>query len=137
MVFKHLMYVHLFCSHIKPAVMTLKEKAQDIYNKLGQGQLLEAFDAYYHDDVVMTEPRGTREGKPTCRDYEVQFLNSIKEFHNLDVTAVTSDEENNITTVESAMDVTFQDGNRANMEQVAVQKWKDGKIIHERFYYEQ
>lgn len=116
--------------------MTLKEKAQDIYNKLGQGQLLEAFDEYYHDDVVMTEPRGTREGKPACRDYEVKFLDSVKEFHNLDVTAVTSDEDNNVTIVESAMDVTFADGNRANMEQIAVQKWKDGKIIHERFYYE-
>mgnify|MGYP006269609105 FL=1 len=116
--------------------MTLKEKAQDIYHKLGQGQLLTAFDEYYHDDVVMTEPRGTREGKPACRDYEVKFLESVKEFHNLDITAVTSDEENNITMVESAMDVTFQDGNRANMEQIAVQKWQDGKIIHERFYYE-
>lgn len=116
--------------------MTLKEKATDIYNKLGQGQLLEAFDTYYHEDVVMTEPRGTREGKKDCRDYEVNFLNSIQEFHGLDVKAITSDEENNVTTVESAMDVTFKDGNRANMEQVAVQKWQDGQIIHERFYYQ-
>lgn len=44
---------------------------------LGQGQLLDAFDKYYAENIVMTEPRGTREGKQVCRDYEVQFLNNI------------------------------------------------------------
>ena len=34
--------------------MTYLEKAQDIYNMLGQGQLLDAFDKYYADNVVMT-----------------------------------------------------------------------------------
>lgn len=116
--------------------MTYKERAQDIYSKLGQGQLLEAFDQYYAENVVMTEPRGTREGKATCRDYEVQFLNNIQEFHNLEVKSITSDEDAKVTTVESAMDVTFKDGNRMNMEQVAVQRWDGDHIVHERFYYQ-
>ena len=34
------------------------------------------------------------------------------------------------------MDVTFKDGNRVQMEQVAVQKWAGDQIVHERFYYE-
>jgi len=116
--------------------MTYKEKAQDIYNLMGQGQLLEAFDKYYAENIVMTEPRGTREGKATCRDYEIQFLSNIQEFHGLDVHSVASDEENATTFVESAMDVTFKDGNRVKMEQVAVQKWEGDQIVHERFYYE-
>jgi hypothetical protein len=37
--------------------------------------------------------------------------------------------------VESWMDVTMKDGKRHMMEEVAVQKWKDDQIIHERFYY--
>jgi mannitol-1-phosphate/altronate dehydrogenase len=116
--------------------MTYLEKAQDIYNHLGQGKLLEAFDKYYADNVVMTEPRGTRTGKVECRDYEVQFLNNVKEFHDLQVTGIGSDEKNGTTFVESMMDVTFKDGNRAKMEQVAVQKWEGDHIVHERFYYE-
>ncbi len=115
--------------------MTYKERAQDIYNKLGQGQLLDAFDHYYADNVVMTEPRGTREGKVACREYEENFLNMIQEFHGLDVHTITSDEDNKVTTVESTMDVTFKDGNRAKMEQVAVQRWEGDHIVHERFYY--
>ncbi len=117
--------------------MTYLEKAQDIYNMLGQGQLLEAFDKYYADNVIMTEPRGTRESKAVCRDYEVQFLNSIQEFHDLQVTGIGSDEAKGTTFVESMMEVTFKDGNRLKMEQVAVQKWEGDQIVHERFYYEQ
>jgi len=31
--------------------------------------------------------------------------------------------------------VTFKDGNRVKMEQVARQKWVGNKIVEERFYY--
>ncbi len=116
--------------------MTYLEKAQDIYNKIGQGQLLEAFDQYYADNVVMTEPTGTREGKPACRDYEQQFLDNLQEVHGLEVRNIGSDEENGTTFVENMMDVTFKDGNRVQMEQVAVQKWEGDQIVHERFYYD-
>jgi ketosteroid isomerase-like protein len=116
--------------------MTLKEKAQDLYNMIGQGQLLEGFDKYYAENVVMTEPRGTREGKSTCRDYEQQFLNSVAEFHGQDVKAIAADEDKGVVFVEVAMDVTFKEGGRVNMEQVAVQRWENGQIVHERFYYQ-
>lgn len=115
--------------------MSYKAKAQDIYDQLGQGKLLNAFDQYYAEDVVMTEPRGTRKGKAECRKYEEQFLDSIQEFHNLEVTNIGANEEDATSFVESMMDVTFKDGNRAQMEQVAVQQWKGDHIVHERFYY--
>ena len=102
---------------------------------IGQGQLLEAFDKYYAENVVMTEPTGTRNGKTACRDYEVQFLNNIQEFHNMTVDAIASDEENGVVFVETGLDVTFKDGNRVKMEQVSVQKWEGDQIAHERFYY--
>ncbi len=115
--------------------MTLKEKTQDIYNMIGQGQLMEAFEKYYADDVVMTEPMGTREGKVACREYEEQFLNNVQEVHGMEVKAITSDEATGVVMHETTMDVSFKDGNRLNMEQTGVQRWKDGKIVHERFYY--
>ena len=116
--------------------MTYKEKVQDIYNLLGQGQLLNAFDKYYAEDVVMTEPRGTRTGKAECRAYEEQFLNNIEEFHSLEINKVGSDEAAGTSFVESTMDVTFKGGHRAKMEQVAVQQWQGDQIVHERFYYD-
>ena len=44
-------------------------------------------------------------------------------------------EEDKITMSESWMDVTFKDGNRIRMEEVAVQHWEGDQIIKERFYY--
>ena len=116
--------------------MTYKEKAQDIYNQILQGNLLGAFDQYYDENVVMTEPMGTSEGKEACRAHEEQFLNSVQEFHGMEVKKLASDEDNGIVFLEVSMDATFKDGNRVNMEQVAVQQWKDDKIVHERFYYQ-
>jgi len=117
--------------------MTLKEKTQDIYKLVGAGKLLEAFDKYYGENVVITEPRGTWEGKKACRAHEEEFLSMVKEFHGLEVKAITSDEEAGVVMHETAMDVTFQDGNRVNLEQVGVQRWENGQIVHERFYYVQ
>ena len=131
---KHV-YTYMF-KHLKLKTMTYKEKAQDIYNQLGQGNLLGAFDQYYHENVVMTEPMGTREGKAACRAYEEQFLNSIQEFHGMEVKKLAADEDNAVVFLEVGMDVTFKDGNRVNMEQVAVQQWEGDKIVHERFYYQ-
>jgi hypothetical protein len=34
------------------------------------------------------------------------------------------------------MDVTFKGGQRAKMNQVAVQKWEGEQIVHEEFYYD-
>jgi len=117
--------------------MSYKEKAVEVYNMLGQGQGLEAFDKFYHDDVVMIEGTGDkREGKAINREYEEQFFSSIAEMHGGGVDAITSDEENGITMVETWMDVTFKDGNRVKMQEIARQKWQGDQIIEERFYYD-
>lgn len=116
--------------------MTYKERAQDIYNMLGQGQLLDAFDKYYAENIVMKEPRGNKEGKANCRAAEVAFLDSIQEFHGMEVRNLGSDEESATTFIESTMDVTFKNGYRANMHQVSVQKWEGDQIVHEQFFYD-
>lgn len=116
--------------------MTYFEKSKDLHDMIMNGQLLEGFDKYYHEDVVMTEPRGTREGKKACREYEEQFLGMIKEFHGMDIKAMAANEETGQVFIESGMDVTFQDGNRANLVQVSVQKWEGDQIVREEFYYD-
>ena len=60
---------------------------------------------------------------------------SVKEIHGGGIEGITSNEDDGITMVESWMDLSFQDGSRMKMEQVAVQKWQAGQIVKERFYY--
>lgn len=115
--------------------MSYLEKSKQMYEQVGQGQLLEAFDKHYAENIVMEEPAGKREGKASCRSYEEQFLNNIETFHGMDIKAMSEDSEKGKVFVELTMDITFKDGNRVSMEQVAVQQWEKDQIVHERFYY--
>lgn len=116
--------------------MSYKEKAKELYSMIGQGQAMEAFEKFYDDDVTMIEASGdVRKGKDQNREFEKEFFGNIQEFHGGGYHAITSNEEDGVTMVEAWMDCTFKDGNRMKMEEVARQKWKDGKIVEERFYY--
>lgn len=116
--------------------MSYLEKAKDIYKLMGEGKMIDAFDKYYHENVVMHEATGEiREGKAFNREFELKWMESIEAVHGGSVTNITADETNEITMVEAWTDFTPKGGERRKMEEVCVQKWKDGQIIHERFYY--
>lgn len=116
--------------------MSYYDKAKDIYDMSAQGKMLDAFEKYYHKDVVMVEATGEeRKGKDANRKFEIEFMGMIKEMHGGGVRSITSNEKEATTMVESWMDITMKDGKRSMMEEVAVQKWKGDQIIYERFYY--
>ena len=116
--------------------MSYLKKVTEMYDMVSNGQMMDAFEKYYHEDAVMIEATGdNREGKTKNREFEIQFLSSIKEFHGSGVISITSNEQTGQTAVESWMEITFKDGNRMKMEEVAVQKWEGDQIVHERFYY--
>lgn len=116
--------------------MSLLSKEQELQNMIGTGQLLDAYDKFYSEDVVMEGPNeGSVAGKEANREREVQFVESIQDIHGGGVGAITADEEAGVTMTESWMDVTFKDGNRYKLEQVSVKKWDGDQIKHERFYY--
>jgi hypothetical protein len=115
---------------------TYLEKIKDVYEMSSEGKLLEAFDKYYHPDVVMIEATGeTRNGKVANREFQEGFMSTVKEFHGLGINSIASNEDEKTTMVESWMEVTMNDGSRMKMEEVAVQQWLDDLIIKERFYY--
>ena len=98
------------------------------------GKALEAFEQYYADDVVMQENSDEpRIGKDLNRKFEIEFFSSLAEFH--EGKLVSSAVNGDTTFGEWFMDITFKNGYRAKMAQVAVRRWKDGKIASERFYY--
>ncbi len=115
--------------------MSYFDKISDIYDHIAQGTALDAFEEYYAENVVMILEDGTEvEGKDTNRERENEFFDSVEAFHGIDITAITSNEEEGLTAVESAMDVTFKGGDRISLEQVAIQEWDGDEIVRERFY---
>lgn len=107
----------------------------ELNSMIGQGQILDAFDRFYAEDVVMQENSNEPfRGKVACRQHEEEFLGSIDTFHGarLGATGVGDD----VSFAEWVFDVTFKGGGRVQMEQVTVRRWKDGQVSNERFYYD-
>lgn len=99
------------------------------------GKALEAFDELYAEDVVMQENSDAPfVGKAFNRQREIDFFSSIAEFHSGAVLSSAAGDD--VSFSEWEMDVTFKNGYRFKLNQVAVRRWKDGKIVHERFYYQ-
>ncbi len=116
--------------------MNYLAKATEMYALMEQGQMMEAFEKFYHEEVVQVEADGTeRKGKATNRDGLLMWLESLQEIHGGGTDAITANEETGVTMIETWIDVTFKNGHRLKMEEVCVQRWKGDLIIHERFYY--
>ena len=99
-----------------------------------KGQILEAFDRFYGDDVVMQEnSQEPTVGKAANRTREEQFVGSVAELHQvkLEATGASSDTTFSVWLI----DATYKGGPRVRQEQVAVRTWKDGKIVSERFFH--
>lgn len=115
---------------------TYLAKAQDMYAMCSDGKTPEAFEKYYADNVVMVEATGdTTEGKAANRARIQAWMESVAEMHNFSCTAITADEKAQVTMAECRVDATFKSGDQMQLEQVAVQRWEDDHIVHERFYY--
>ena len=117
--------------------MSLKEKVIELNTMIQSGKLMDAFEKYYHPEVVMQENNDEPTiGKDANRERELQVLKqqseTIEKFHG-HVNAVTEGED--VTMVEWTFDMTFKGGMQVKQDQIAVQKWQDGQIISERFYY--
>jgi ketosteroid isomerase-like protein len=116
--------------------MSYLDKITDIYDHIAKGTAMDAFEKYYADDVTMILEDGKAvEGKDANRKRENEFFGSVEEFHGMEISGITSNEDEAITSVESTMTVTFKGADGPmDIEQVAVQHWDGDEIAVERFY---
>jgi hypothetical protein len=113
---------------------TLKAAFEEITNLVLQGKAMEAFEKYYGDDVVMQENENPEVvGKAANRQRELEFFSKLVDFHGASVKGVAYGDDLIIS--EWFLDYTHADWGRKTYDQVSVQRWKDGKVVHERFYY--
>jgi len=113
---------------------TVKEKINHLNQLVLEGKPLEAFDLYYHDDVVMQENEGAATiGKEANRLREIEFFNSITDFRGAKILSAAAGET--VSFVKWHYDYTHKDWGVRNYTQVSVQYWENGKIIREQFFY--
>jgi hypothetical protein len=114
---------------------TLSEKINELNELVLAGRGLEAFEKFYHNDVVMQENENAPTlGKAANLVRERDFFGKAKNFHEraeiLDV-AIGKD----VTMVRWFYDYDHSEWGRKKYTQISVQHWSDGKIIREQFFY--
>lgn len=113
---------------------TLKEKIDELNSLIVQGKAMEGFEKFYDPDVVMQENEMEPiEGKEKNRQREEQFFANVTEFRTARPLNVAIGDP--CTMVEWHLDYTHKEWGVRNYKQVAVQEWKNGKIVKETFYY--
>lgn len=97
------------------------------------GRILEAFERFYADEIVMQENTAPPVvGKALNRERERAFFGSISDSK---ITLLGSAIGDGVTYSEWIFDLHFKDGRRICMTEVSARRWQGGAIVHERFYY--
>ncbi|KAM9961839.1 hypothetical protein ACTFIR_004700 [Dictyostelium discoideum] len=110
----------------------IKSNLESIIKGIQDNKILEVFDKYYHQDVIMYEKGDStnRVGKAANRKAEESFVNNAT-IHEAKLLKVLVDGNN--TAYEMFMDFTYGE-HRIKKNQWAVQQWSNDLVIKEEFY---
>jgi hypothetical protein len=114
---------------------------QEVANKLVQfcreGKFIDAINELYADNIVSLEHPGTpierSEGKEAVLAKNNHWYESVQEVHSVAISDPIVTGEFFAVTME--MDVTYKEGGRMPMKEIAVYRAKDGKIVSDQFHY--
>jgi hypothetical protein len=120
----------------KGSIMTtdIKDRVNALNQMILDGKIMEAMSEFYADDVVM----GENDAEPTVglqpNLEREQAFGEATTWHGLELRGVAVGDQVSMT--EWWMDFHYPGyGARLSFTQVAVARWRDGKIFDERFYY--
>jgi hypothetical protein len=113
---------------------TLEQKIKELNQLVLSGKSLEAFDKFYHNDVVMQENEmAPTVGKAANLQREKEFYGNVTDFRGAEMKGLAIGD--NMTTVIWRYDYTHKEWGVKKYTQVSVQHWSDGLIIREQFFY--
>ena len=117
--------------------MNTQEVAQKLVQFCREGRNIDAINELYADNVVSLEQPGTpmerAEGKEAVLAKNNYWYESVEAVHSVVISdpIVTGD----FFAVTMEMDVTYKNSGRMKMQEIAVYRVKDGKIITDQFHY--
>jgi len=118
-------------------MIKLKTNVQKLNSLIQEGKIMEAFEKYYGDEVII-QVNGNRpiSGKDENRSREMIFLKEIEKLNSAEINTVTfGGKDDNVSMTEWAINFDNKDGVRKTVYRVNVQHWKDDRIINERLYF--
>ncbi len=114
--------------------MDIAQRERELNRMILEGDVMDAFEKFYADDVVMQEgAEEPVEGKDENRRREEDFFGNVTEFRGAELNHVAVGDGVSISTW--SYDYTHADWGDQQYDQVAVREWNDdGRIEKERFF---
>jgi sulfate adenylyltransferase subunit 1 len=107
----------------------------DFQNLISSGKTIEAIEKYYADSVQLQENNDApRVGKTLAIAHEKGNMERVKYFK-INIKSSVLDETQGLVMGEMHIDFETLKGVKIEMNEAFVQRWENGKIIFERFYY--
>jgi hypothetical protein len=98
------------------------------------GQVFEALERFYDRDVAMQEnSEPPTVGLGANLEREKAFFATVETWHGSKILATAVGD--GVTFGEWENDATYKGAPRAVTRQVSIRRWRNGKIVHERFVY--
>ena len=115
----------------------LKNNVEKLNALIKEGKIMEAFDKYYGDEIVIqVNGNPPSVGKEVNRKREMIFLQEIEKLNQAEIKSVTlGGADDNVSMTEWAIDLENKEGVKKTIYRVNVQHWKDNKIINEKLYF--
>ncbi len=116
-------------------IQDFKLQVADFQELITKGKTLEAIEKYYADDIhVQENADAPRVGKQLALTHEKANIERVKSFK-IDIKTSVADDNQGLVLGEMAIEFETLKGEVKHLEEAFVQRWKDGKIVFERFYY--
>lgn len=114
---------------------TTLQRDAELNSMILEGRILDAFDRFYADDVVMQEnTTPPTAGKAANRAREEQFVGSVEALHEIKLLSTGNGPEGTTYGV-WVIDASYKGAGRVRSEQVSVRTWKDGAVVREQFFH--
>lgn len=114
--------------------MSLTAKVNELNQLVINKKLVEGVERFYADSCAMVESGGEpMVGKSANVERERLFENGLTKW-NARLLSSAVDEATGTALNEWILDYEHSDWGAGSMKQVAVQKWQDGRVVHEAFY---
>lgn len=95
----------------------------------------EIYERFYDENVVVQENlEAPRVGRALSIERQKRMNANVKEIHDFQIGSVLVDGDKSV--VEMHLEATTKDGYRIRIEELGMQTWKNGRIIHERYFYD-
>ena len=115
--------------------MPSRERLQAFIKIVEAGEFVRAIEDFYADDASMRDNLGTpRKTRAALVAHERAMLSRGAAIKTRPVERVLVDGD--LVVINWVFDITERGGKRFVMDELAIQRWRDDKIVAEQFYYD-